>query len=68
MLFLQDHRSDQIADQFARIRDELDDLPGRVDPSRLRAMLANTARTCYPGVLKRLLLRRQTRPLHPPPA
>ncbi|MCX5344988.1 hypothetical protein [Streptomyces atratus] len=38
--------------EFTRIRDELGDFPGRtVDAARLRAMLANPARTYYPGVL-----------------
>ncbi|MGV9758339.1 hypothetical protein ACWDUC_21255 [Streptomyces tricolor] len=42
----------RLAEQFARIRDELGDFPGRVvDTARLRAMLANPARTYYPGVL-----------------
>ncbi|MFF2861456.1 hypothetical protein ACFVSX_16350 [Streptomyces rubiginosohelvolus] len=42
----------RLAEQFARIRDELGDFPGRVvDPARLRAMLTNPARTYYPGVL-----------------
>ncbi len=42
----------RLAEQFARIRDELDDFPGRVaDPGRLRAMLSNAARTYYPGIL-----------------
>jgi hypothetical protein len=42
----------RLAAQFTRIRDELGDFPGRViDPSRLRAMLSNAARTYYPGVL-----------------
>ncbi|MGV1954163.1 hypothetical protein ACQZ5G_11375 [Agrobacterium sp. 22-214-1] len=38
--------------EFARIRDELGDLPGRiVDPQRLRAMLAHLGRTLHVGVL-----------------
>jgi hypothetical protein len=42
----------RLAEQFTSIRRELDDFPGRmVDPARLRAMLANAARTYYPGVL-----------------
>jgi integrase len=42
----------RLAEQFTRIRSELGDFPGRVvDPARLRAMLANAARTYYPGVL-----------------
>ncbi|MGV2921400.1 hypothetical protein [Streptomyces alfalfae] len=42
----------RLAEQFARVRDELGDFPGRaVDTARLRAMLANPTRTSYPGVL-----------------
>lgn len=42
----------RLAEQFTRIRSELGDFPGRVaDTARLRAMLANAARTYYPGVL-----------------
>ena len=42
----------RLAEQFTSIRSELGDFPGRVvDPARLRAMLANAARTYYPGVL-----------------
>lgn len=42
----------RLAEQFTRIRSERGDFPGRVvDPARLRAMLANTARTYFPGVL-----------------
>jgi integrase len=42
----------RLSEQFARIRDELDDFPGRVvDPGRLRAMLFNAARTYFPGIL-----------------
>lgn len=42
----------RLASEFTRIRDELGDFPGRtVDAARLRAMLANPARTYYPGVL-----------------
>lgn len=42
----------RLSEQFARVRDELDDFPGRAaDPSRVRAMLSNAARTYYPGIL-----------------
>lgn len=42
----------RLAEQFTHIRSELGDFPGRVvDTARLRAMLANAARTYYPGVL-----------------
>ncbi|MFE7652506.1 hypothetical protein ACFU6M_06205 [Streptomyces bottropensis] len=42
----------RLAAEFARVRDELGDFPGRtIDAARLRAMLSNPARTYYPGVL-----------------
>ncbi|MDI9979468.1 hypothetical protein [Rhodococcus sp. IEGM 1307] len=42
----------RLVEQFDQIRTELDDFPGRVvDHARVRAMLANTARTYFPGVL-----------------
>ncbi|MDQ0904342.1 hypothetical protein QFZ22_000327 [Streptomyces canus] len=42
----------RLATEFARVRDELGDFPGRiVDAARLRSMLANPARTYCPGVL-----------------
>ncbi|MFE2998037.1 hypothetical protein ACFXG4_23870 [Nocardia sp. NPDC059246] len=42
----------RLIEQFDHIRAELGDFPGRIaDTSRLRAMLANTARTYHPGVL-----------------
>ncbi|QSE81038.1 serine/threonine protein kinase [Rhodococcus koreensis] len=42
----------RLAEQFGQIRAELGDLPGRVvDRARVRAMLANTARTYFPGIL-----------------
>uniref|UniRef100_UPI0021C19F5B hypothetical protein n=1 Tax=Frankia tisae TaxID=2950104 RepID=UPI0021C19F5B len=42
----------RLAEKFTHIRDELGDFPGQiVDTSRLRAMMANAARTYHPGVL-----------------
>lgn len=44
--------SARILREFARIRDELGDLPGRVvDPVRLRAMLRHLGRTLHAGFL-----------------
>ncbi|MFF1723186.1 hypothetical protein [Streptomyces sviceus] len=41
-----------LATEFAGVRDEPGDFPGRVvDAARLRAMLSNPARTYCPGVL-----------------
>jgi hypothetical protein len=44
--------SARILGEFARVRDELGDLPGRfADPARLRAMLRHLARTLHAGFL-----------------
>ena len=44
--------SARIFREFARVRDELGDLPGRIaDPERLRAMLRHLARTLHAGFL-----------------
>jgi hypothetical protein len=44
--------SARILREFARVRDKLGDLPGRVaDPERLRAMLRHLARTLHAGFL-----------------
>ena len=42
----------RLRNEFARIRDELGDLPGRiVDAQRLRSMLGHLGRTLHPGLL-----------------
>ena len=44
--------SARILGEFARIRDEVGDLPGRIaDPARLRAMLRHLSRTLHVGLL-----------------